>query len=234
MNAWSASALFLSISASVYGSFPILPLYAQDALGFTIVLDPGHGGSDTGVQMGAISEKTVDLEVAKRTEQLLSGRSDISVFLTRRDDYGLSLDERRRLANSHRPGIFVSLHMAGAPDPVVRGARIYALSSVSVLREDLVMPLMSAHQAYTQESWRWVSALTDQFLEDNPETTMQISALPLAPLLGITMPAAMVELGYLTSTEGNRWENPATWDRAATMLVAAIDRFRSPGNNPSP
>jgi N-acetylmuramoyl-L-alanine amidase len=207
-------------------------LNAQPNPELYVVIDPGHGGSDVGVQIGEQSEKAIVLEVAKRLEQLFAGKAYPKIILTRHDDYGLSMDERRRIANIHRSGLFVSLHMAAAPNASVHGPRIYALGSRSTAPDDLVLPIQVAHRPYAMESLRWASILTDQFLEKHPEATMQIAPLPLAPLLGVTLPAAMVELDHLSSLEAARWKEPPALHQAAAILASAIDRWFAPGNNP--
>ena len=94
----------------------------------TIVIDPGHGGTDTGVLSGdATAEKTITLAVAQRLRALIEARLGIRVILTRSDDRNVSLDERSAVANNSKADLFLSLHMNAAPATRVSGAAVLSL-----------------------------------------------------------------------------------------------------------
>ena len=75
----------------------------------TVVLDPGHGGGDTGTRGSKSMEKTLTLDLAKRVERLLEA-AGINVVLTRTRDETLGLSERVDFAGRKRADLFVSLH----------------------------------------------------------------------------------------------------------------------------
>ncbi len=93
-----------------------------------VMLDPGHGGDDTGASCGnpAVREKDLTLAIAKRVGELLK-RSGMRVAYTRTRDVTLSLDERVRLARKHRPDLFVSLHANHAANTNATGVETYVL-----------------------------------------------------------------------------------------------------------
>ncbi len=74
-----------------------------------VVLDPGHGGSDTGTRGRRSVEKKFTLDVARRVESVLEANG-LTVLLTRTTDCTLSLDDRVDLAKSRRADVFVSIH----------------------------------------------------------------------------------------------------------------------------
>jgi N-acetylmuramoyl-L-alanine amidase len=78
-----------------------------------IVLDPGHGGTDTGArgEGGAAAEKEIVLHMAQTIRAELE-RQGYHVVMTRNDDSNPSYDDRAALANSHRDAIFISLHVS--------------------------------------------------------------------------------------------------------------------------
>ena len=79
------------------------------ALPKTIVLDPGHGGHDTGAKgPGGTLEKTVSLNLARKIAADL--KDHCRVILTRTDDYWLDIPERTAVANNAKADLFVSLH----------------------------------------------------------------------------------------------------------------------------
>jgi N-acetylmuramoyl-L-alanine amidase len=93
----------------------------------TVVIDPGHGGHDTGaIGLGGTLEKDVNLRLAKRLAERLAGRG-FRVVMTRDGDRTLSLEERTAIAESERGDVFVSLHANAAPRHSARGVEIYYL-----------------------------------------------------------------------------------------------------------
>ncbi len=74
-----------------------------------VVLDPGHGGTDTGTRGQRSVEKKFTLDVARRVESVLEANG-LTVLLTRTTDRTLSLDDRVDLAKSKRADLFVSIH----------------------------------------------------------------------------------------------------------------------------
>lgn len=106
----------------------ILPLFSQPAsvfalssvTGKTVVLDPGHGGSDSGAVNGTLREAVVTLDIANRLKILLETEGAI-VHLTRNCDCDKSNNERYSLANSVGGNALVSIHLNGSTDPNKNG-----------------------------------------------------------------------------------------------------------------
>lgn len=78
----------------------------------TVVIDPGHGGSDKGSNWHGVFEKKLSLDLAKRVQRLLKAKG-VSTVLTRTSDKYVSLDDRAAIANRKQHFIFVSLHFNG-------------------------------------------------------------------------------------------------------------------------
>jgi len=77
----------------------------------TIVIDPGHGGKDSGaVGPNGLKEKTVVLDIAKRLKKILREKTRYKVLLTREKDVYISLEERTAIANTLNADLFVSIH----------------------------------------------------------------------------------------------------------------------------
>jgi N-acetylmuramoyl-L-alanine amidase len=98
-----------------------------------VVLDAGHGGTDPGAISVSkeISEKQLTLALARELRDVLVQRGRVRVAMTRDDDRYLTLDERAAVARRLDAGLFVSLHMDSAPNPLARGASVYSLSDVA-------------------------------------------------------------------------------------------------------
>jgi len=111
---------------------------AASAPSFTVVLDPGHGGTETGAEgkkgtggKPGLFEKDVTLDIARRLRTLLQAQGGINVLLTRDDDAVVALDDRTALANQNHADLFLSIHVNSAPRRDARGAETYFLSYAS-------------------------------------------------------------------------------------------------------
>jgi len=94
-----------------------------------VVIDPGHGGEDPGaVGPGKTREKDVVLTLAKKLQKALDESGAVRAFLTRRDDYYISLEERIKIAQEYGADLFISLHANASRKSSARGTSVYCLS----------------------------------------------------------------------------------------------------------
>jgi len=89
-----------------------------------VVLDPGHGGQDSGAMCGGVLEKDLTLDVARRIDRLLNSEG-IATLMTRVGDTYVSLADRAAFANRARKSIFVSIHFNEDNKPVASGVETY-------------------------------------------------------------------------------------------------------------
>lgn len=92
----------------------------------TVVLDPGHGGHDSGaVGKKGLREKDVVLDVALKVKEILSGEPDLSIVMTRDKDVFIPLEERSLLALKNQADLFVSIHANASPNRSAKGIETY-------------------------------------------------------------------------------------------------------------
>ena len=215
-----------------------------------IALDPGHGGTDLGVRTSdGLEEKELTLDVARRVRQRLETRLGVRAILTRDEDKVLSLDERAAFANNNKADLFVSLHANAALGGGVSGAEIYFLSldregetvrrratadavSLPVLgggrRTVEVVPWNLAQAAYIDGSAKLAGLLEEELRRRVPMSPRAIQRAGMRVLSGVNMPAALVEMAYLTnkdqasSARGDDFRNAL-----ADSLYEAVARFRA-------
>ena len=98
-----------------------------------VVIDPGHGGTDPGAisVSGNAQEKALTLALSTELRAALVERGRVRVAMTRADDRTLSLEQRADIARRLGAGLFVSVHMDHAPNPLARGVTVYSLSDVA-------------------------------------------------------------------------------------------------------
>jgi N-acetylmuramoyl-L-alanine amidase len=215
----------------------------------TVVIDPGHGGEELGTQgtRGTL-EKEITLSVARRLRTLIESRLGLKVFLTREDDRTLSLDERSAFANNHRADVFLSIHANYAVRPALKGAEVYYLTVERADEEarkkagenstslpalgggsraiDLI--LWETAQARYLEQSAALAGFIEQALATRVEMSPRaVQQAPFRVLVGANMPAALVEIGYLSNADQETQLATAAYqDQVAQSLLDALVKFR--------
>jgi N-acetylmuramoyl-L-alanine amidase len=221
----------------------------------TIVIDPGHGGDEAGARGAAgILEKDVTLAIARRLRTMIESRLGLRVFLTRDDDRAMTLDDRAAYANSQRADVFISIHANAGLRTTLKGAEVYYLNAEEVETGDqspaqssIVISAPGA-AARSVDLVRWEAAQLKHLrqsasLAGNVEQALrariEMSARPVqeAPfrvLVGASMPAVLVEVGYLSNTEQEQaLTSPNYQDQVALALFDGIVQYRQQVERPS-
>jgi N-acetylmuramoyl-L-alanine amidase len=226
-------------------------LFAPRPVLQTIVIDPGHGGDDRGARAAdGVEEKRITLEVARRLRALIEMRLGVRVILTRDDDRRVSPDDRAAVANNNKADLFLSLHLNAAPVPGVAGAEVFHVrlddegeeARRAAETEAVSLPVLGGAQR-TLDVIRWdlaqarhvdASAALAAMLEEELRTThipMGASPrrqVPLRVLTGVNMPAALIEMAYLTNTDQARRVQSDDFQIAVAQgIYGAVLRFRS-------
>lgn len=95
-----------------------------------VMIDPGHGGIDSGAVGGEGSEeKHVVLAIANTVRSLLQHHPKVEVRLTRESDHFIPLYQRVEIAHQHGANLFMSIHADGYTSPEANGASVFALSN---------------------------------------------------------------------------------------------------------
>lgn len=170
-----------------------------------VAIDPGHGGADPGaIGWGGLVEKDIVLDVALRLRTFLLAQG-IQVVLTREGDVTVDLSQRVPIAMRSGAQVFVSVHANASTKSVIRGSETYYLKPDS-------LPLATAIQDELSRSLeipdRGVRQANFKVLRDSP------------------VPAALVEVGYLTNPEDASLLRTAAFrSRASEAIGRGILRF---------
>jgi N-acetylmuramoyl-L-alanine amidase len=216
----------------------------------TIVLDPGHGGAETGaISSTGTAEKELTLLLAQAVKRRLEERLAVRVVLTRDEDASLPLTTRTALANQFKADLFLSIHLNSSPGSSARGAETYFLSeqasdaaaassaqaeNQAVAGEDealygLQLILWDLAQSRHLQSSQTLANLIQSEL--NSELALRDRGVKQAPfrvLRGAAMPAVLVELGFLSNPEEEkRLLEPTYRAQLADALVRAVSRYRA-------
>ena len=189
---------------------------------FVVVLDPGHGGDDTGAKLGPSTlEKDVVLSISTRLRGLLNAKG-ISVITTRDEDSSPSADERAAIANHSKAAACISLHATATG----AGVHLFTSSlSPSTYSRNQFIPWTEAQGAATTQSARLASdvgtALGDEKLP------VLLGRTALRPLNSFVCPAVAVELAPLDAASGvASLADAAYQQRVAQALAAALISWR--------
>jgi N-acetylmuramoyl-L-alanine amidase len=233
------------------GGEPLRPAEPPEEGLSTVVIDPGHGGSESGaVGPSGLLEKELTLEIARSLRNRLRQRLPVKVVLTRDEDAHLPLDTRSAIANQNKADLFVSIHLNSAMGHEARGAETYFLSmeasdsraartaelenAVGDEAEDealydLQLILWDLAQSYHLAASQRVANLIQQELNSTLGLRDRgVKQAPFRVLMGAAMPAVLVELGFLSNPEEeSRLRDPRYRAELVEALVRAISRFRA-------
>lgn len=182
--------------------------------GITVILDPGHGGTDTGAlglaQMSGPAEKDVNLAHALATREVLESMG-AKVALARRQDTFLSLDDRLRAQEKANSDFFVSIHHNSIGENVdankINGVEVYYHSAMS---KKLANSMMSSITNSTDRNPRFVS-----------QSYYRVTLSPYSPSI-------LLELGYMSNPfEYERAANQSQIKKAAEAIANGIVRSLS-------
>lgn len=112
---------------------------ALSAAPLKIVIDPGHGGTDSGAVYGPAKEADISLQVALHLEKYLKKSPAFSPLLTRRADQNLSLQERVAKAEKENADLFLSIHANASTDSRARGVEFYFQNHLPADEESLYL-----------------------------------------------------------------------------------------------
>src|SRR5665213_644787 len=176
-----------------------------------VLLDPGHGGADTGVIVSDFHESDFVLSLAKRVQLLLKARG-VETKLTRDGDQYLSLTARVDLANALRPIAMVSLHVNGAFQPEANGPRLFVPAEVKV--DEPEAPLWEQAAGMHAAASRTLGFCLAKALATTGPRPVQ--TLKLAIFRGLAVPVCLVELDFATNPQALA----ALTDAAAGQVLA--------------
>jgi len=226
-----------------------------------VVIDPGHGGVDPGaLAANGTYEKDITLAMARELKRQLEATGRYRVALTRDGDQFIPLRERPARARAMGADLFLSLHADSHDDGAVRGLSVYTLSDTASDREagmlasrenrsdalggvnlsiesDQVASILIdlAQRDTMNQSRRFAYTVVQEVGRDTLLLPRPAALGRFAVLTSPDVPAALVELGYLSQPQDFRLlTTPQHQKRLAGGLVRAIETFFRPGADRQP
>jgi N-acetylmuramoyl-L-alanine amidase len=191
-----------------------------------IVIDPGHGGHDTGaLSASGVIEKELVLDIGLRLRALLKKNlNDIDIIMTREGDRFIALEERTAIANARGADLFISIHANSSENAEASGVETYYLS-INATKEEL--EVAARENASTARNARDLQTLLQQIVLDDKVIESRnfakqvqrglvsglspidkaaannrgVKKAPFIVLIGANMPSVLAEVSFLSNPD---------------------------------
>jgi N-acetylmuramoyl-L-alanine amidase len=195
-----------------------------------VVLDPGHGGQDSGAMCGGVMEKDLALDVARRVDGLLDSEG-IATLMTRIGDTYVSLADRAALGNRAKDSIFVSIHFNEGNKPVATGVETYyaahQINSGSVLASWLPFFSRPPSNSPKPESQSLAGFIQEAMVARTRSVDRGTQAEQFFVIANVTSPAVLIEGGFLSNKEDvSKLATEDYRDQLAAAVADGILRYR--------
>lgn len=193
----------------------------------TIVIDPGHGGLETGAKgPGGTLEKDITLAISFKLKEIIERRLALRVVLTRDQDVDISLENRAAVANNNRADLFISIHANGAFRPKAHGSETYFLSlrasdeearrlaylennspefekKIEEESQDQIMMILwdMAQAAFLKQSSELAEIIQTELNKLLGTANRGVKQAPFKVLTGVACPAVLVEVAFISNPE---------------------------------
>jgi N-acetylmuramoyl-L-alanine amidase len=221
-----------ALAAALLAALAVCPVSGQASAGQeqriqTMVIDPGHGGMETGAKgkFGNL-EKDITLAISLKLKALVERNMGFEVVLTRDKDVDVSIENRSAIANNRKAGLFISIHANGAVQKKAAGSETFFLSlnatdeetrrlaylenNSSALQsridpstdDDLMMILWDmAQTAYIKQSSQLAEMVQGELDALLGTKNRGIKQAPFKILAGVACPAILVEAAFISNPE---------------------------------
>jgi N-acetylmuramoyl-L-alanine amidase len=214
-----------------------------------IVIDPGHGGHDTGtIGPSGLREKDLVLDIAQKLKKLIEEKLGGEVVLTREDDTFIPLENRTEIANQHQADLFISIHANSSRNKKIRGvetfflnfatsadveevaARENATSQKTIFElQDLIQKI--ALKEKVEESREFAlniqKAMSGTLLKSQPQARNRgVKQAPFIVLIGANMPSILAEVSFVSNPADEKLLRSASYrQKVAESLLEGINNY---------
>ncbi len=210
----------------------------------TIVIDPGHGGLETGAEgRYGTKEKIITLEIALKLKAIIERNLPYRVQLTREEDVDVSLERRAAIANNYKAFVFISIHANGSYRKTAQGSETFFLSLNATDEETRRLAYMEnnstelesiqsdnvddiklilwdmAQSSYIRQSSRLAEKIQNKLNTLSGTLNRGVKQAPFKVLTGVACPAVLVETAFISNP---REEKNLITDEFQNSIARAI------------
>jgi N-acetylmuramoyl-L-alanine amidase len=202
----------------------------QNAPFALVVIDPGHGGQDSGTMKAGMVEKDLALDVAHRLERILQERG-VTTLLTRGDDSYVSLQDRATMANNQPQSVFVSIHFDEAGRSAATGIETYYATHPISFPERVVswLPFLqrTSSDPPNLESQSLAASIQESLVAHTQAVNRGTRPQQFFVIANVRHPAVLVEGGFLTNKDDVvKLANADYREQMAAGIADGIVRYR--------
>ena len=211
---------------------------------YTIVVDPGHGGRDSGARGNGYNEKDIALQVATRLANNL--RQDYNVIMTRDSDFFVPLDTRAKIGNDANADFFISIHLNSGSSSSANGTEVFYFSKkdqgsyaaqvakfenkVDGSYGDVPFSDFILNDIFYRKNQKTSQAIAESVLNNLINTTglrrRGVFGANFAVLRGSNSPSILVELGFMNNySDLSHYLTPEGQESAASAIGNAIRKY---------
>ena len=211
---------------------------------YTIVVDPGHGGHDSGARGNGYNEKDIALQVATKLANNL--RQDYNVIMTRNSDFFVPLDTRAKIGNDANADFFVSIHLNSSSSSSANGTEVFYFSKkdqgsyaaqvakfenkVDGSYGDVPFSDFILNDIFYRKNQKTSQAIAETVLDNLINTTglrrRGVIGANFAVLRGSNSPSILVELGFMNNySDLSHYLTPEGQESAASAIGNAIRKY---------
>ncbi|MBU0480345.1 MAG: N-acetylmuramoyl-L-alanine amidase [Proteobacteria bacterium] len=227
-----------------------IPTLAQQlGLGIKrIILDPGHGGKDSGARGFGLMEKDIVLDVARKVAARLRNTIGCEVILTRDMDVFIPLEERTAIANTKGGDLFISIHVNASPSKRVRGVETYILD---LARSNDAMQVAARENATSTRQISDLQTILLDLIQNSKKTesiklaelvqesmvsglkksyksvrNLGVKEAPFVVLVGAQMPAILAEISFISNpTEAKLLKSEQYLNTISDQITAGVSQY---------
>ena len=218
---------------------------------FTVVIDPGHGGKDSGALGSSTQEKDIVLRLALKLGGLINeGLPNIKVIYTRDTDVFIPLDQRSKIANENKANLFISLHANSSKNVKAHGTETFVMglhktqenlevaqkeNAVIVLEQDYseryegydpssaesFIIFSLMQNAHLDQSLQFANLVQNEFTQNVKRHNRGVKQAGFLVLWNTSMPCVLVEVGFISNREEEAYISS---QKGIDQLASAIYR----------
>lgn len=223
----------------------------------TVVIDPGHGGHDSGCHGSSAYEKHIALAISLKLGALIEKHfSDVKVIYTRKTDVFVELYRRAQIANENKADLFICIHCNSGPKTAY-GAETFVMGlhktednlgvarreNAVILQEDNYQKqydgfdpnspeahiIFSLYQnAYLIQSLYFAEKVQQEFKQTAKRHNRGVKQAGFLVLYRTTMPSVLIETGFLTNLEEEKYlKSTEGQDKMAFSILNAFQQYKS-------
>jgi N-acetylmuramoyl-L-alanine amidase len=240
-NLLGVAGLLLMVASLVWISFhqekrpavyrELKPAQPQTSKPFAVVvLDPGHGGEDSGAMCGGVMEKDLTLDIARRVDRLLDSEG-VATSMTRLGDSYVSLADRAAFGNRAKESIFISIHFNEDNKPVASGVETYyaahQINSGSTFGSWLPFFSRPPSNSPKPESQSLAGFIQEALVVRTRAVDRGTQAKQFFVIANVTSPAVLIEGGFITNKdELSKLVSEDYRDQLAAAVADGVLRYR--------